>query len=142
MKQVILMVGPSGSGKSTKAREYAETNPGTVVVSADNFFVNDKGDYHFVAALLHQAHSHCFDEFMKALQNPEIQTVIVDNTNTRHREREAYVKAAKAMGVRVFLWVIEADPEVCAQRNVHGVPKETVERQQSRIDVPVGFQEV
>lgn len=141
MKTVILMVGCSGSGKSTKAQEYASEHPGTAVVSADNYFMRD-GNYEFVASLLHKAHAFCFEEFMKALASDSVQTVIVDNTNTRHRERETYIKAAKSLGHSTYLWVLDVDEKVAAERNIHAVPLETINRQAHRIDTPIGFYEV
>ena len=139
MNKVILLVGPSGCGKSTWTQDYTSREDGPFkVCSADHFFHQPDGSYVFDGGKLSQAHRSCMYNFVEALK-AEVPLVIVDNTNTRERERKDYVYEAKQHGYEVWLKVFQVDPKVCAERNVHGVPLEAVEKMAARVDVPEGF---
>ncbi len=140
MNTVILLVGPSGCGKSTKAKKYADTIPGSVIVSADYFF-DISGEYKFDPTQLSAAHSYCQSKFLQAVKDDK-PLIIVDNTNTTARERKFYISTAKNNGYKIMVDVLNVDPEVCAARNIHSVNKETVLRQSNRIDLKPGFYEV
>lgn len=143
MKQVILLVGSSGSGKSTWVQEVlASSDPvDPVVVSADHYFVQPDGTYRFDGTKLAQAHAACKKSFLLALQRGA-NVVFVDNTNTRRWERKEYVQEALNAGYEVWLKVFDTPPEVCAERNTHGVPLAACQKMAARIDVPVGFYQI
>lgn len=142
-KLVILLVGASGSGKSTWTEQFLKDHPEAShkVVSADFYFVQADGTYRFDHTKLGHAHGACERAFEIALES-RTDIILVDNTNTRARERKTYVKKAKAAGYAVWLKVFKVDAAICAARNLHGVPAETIQKMIDRIDVPEGFYEV
>jgi len=59
-KTLIIISACSGAGKSTFAEAIQALNPyDCVVCTADDFFLNSKGDYIFDASKLRQAHLEC-----------------------------------------------------------------------------------
>ncbi len=133
VKTVYIMVGASGSGKST----YCKKN-GLVSVSADNFFLDKDGNYVFNRDDLGKAHQKCLRDFVDLCQK-SITHIAVDNTNTSSVDISPYYNLAKAFGYEVTFVFTKAPMEVCAQRNVHKVPKSTVERMGymlSRLNLP------
>ncbi len=141
MGHVIILVGISGSGKSTWAKQYCidQERLGftTRVVSADHYFERD-GTYQFEGSKIAAAHSFCKRNFELAISEG-VTTIVVDNTNTRQWERQEYINTAKAAGYGVWLKVFDTPLEVCAERNVHGVPLDSCKKQKARIDVVPGF---
>ena len=124
------MRGLPGSGKSTYIKNtYAAEGP--VVCSADDFFmtkIEDGGEiYDFDPRLLNAAHKDCMQRFLRAV-NAAAPFVVVDNTGIRLWELSPYFQVASALGYDVEVVRISALAEVCAQRNVHGVPKAAVMR--------------
>ncbi len=141
------MRGLPGSGKSTQAsimavNHMAGGGRSVAICSTDSYFLNEDGKYIFDPSKLglyhgrnqYQAHQHMF---MKT------ELIIIDNTNTTHKEMKPYKDSAEQFGYEVEEeWVDEIellDPEalpsyidICAKRNTHGVPKEAIERMAKR----------
>ena len=124
------MRGIQGAGKST----YVKNNfPNSLVCSADDYYLDDKGNYKWDSSKIEEAHESCKFKFMLALINKE-PLIVVDNTNTRLLEFETYIKEAKSFGYNVKVIRIMIDPIVGAMRNVHGVPLEIVQKFHSRFE--------
>jgi len=129
-KNVIILRGVSGSGKSTFASMLARHNNGAVVVTADDYFMDSHGNYVFIPSLLPVAHQRCFSNFQNALFDPDVNTVIVANTNTSPRDFKNYVDAAESYGATVTYLVIENRH---GNNDVHDVPSEVKERQRHNL---------
>lgn len=129
-KRVYIMSGPSGSGKSTWANLGLKLNSqgqNVVIVSADHFFVGDDGVYRFNPRLLGAAHDMCRRNYWEALDNPQVDAVVVDNTNTRTSEINDYVVEANRRNIKpVTIVRVICDVEKAVARNSHGVPAGTV----------------
>jgi len=133
MKTVYILVGPSGSGKSTWVAEFLAAGREALVCSADDFhmvdvFEPDGGSrkvYKFDPAKAGMAHSSCLNLYLKGLQSPTIENIVVDNTNVSQWERQNYVAAAILMDVSIHyvVWTVRTVEEIkrCAARNQHGV---------------------
>ena len=129
---MIILVGASGSGKST----YAQTHfPDYLHCSTDNFLL-ENGVYVWKAEKLGWAHRQCLEMAQRAVYGG--QSVVIDNTNTRARERRDYLRLAEKAGTEVEIHVLPWKPEYM-DRNVHGATEETVQRQLSRIDLDLGW---
>jgi NEDD4-binding protein 2 len=127
MKNVYIMSGVSGSGKST----YIKHNfKGVSVCSADDFFMRN-GKYSFQADKLDEAHGFCLRKYAGALMRDE-QRVVVDNTNLSAEEIAPYYAMARAYGYEVELITLYVDAKT-AERNLHGVPKKSLERMVSKL---------
>jgi predicted kinase len=138
MKKVIVMSGVSGSGKSTYAQKlFAAAENGACIVSADNFFLNEQGEYKFDPSKLSEAHAQCFRAFLAAMTDSifPYNLIIVDNTNTQTFELAPYVLGAAAFGYDCGIITITvsvehgADTATCAERNKHDVPFAVIQRQ-------------
>ena len=115
MKNVIILRGVSGAGKSTVATLFG--NP--AIVCADDYFTDSDGIYRFNAAELPQAHVQCQKRFMDAMNNPDVETVVVANTNILPTHFAFYEKQAQEFNARVFHLVIENRH---GNQNTHNVP--------------------
>lgn len=134
--EVLVLVGCAGSGKSTYSHKLRDSGKKISVVSADLFF-SKTGEYKFDATKLGEAHLECFKDYMFVLETWDAEWsvlgspsgadyLIVDNTNLNMQDITPYTMLAKAYGVPFKIIKFEIDPEVCASRNVHGVPRAKV----------------
>lgn len=133
MLTMILMRGLPGSGKSTLAKKLAkEFN--AVIVSADDWFRSEDGQYIWDPSELRNAHKACkirVDDLLSAGVN-----VIVDNTNISEWEMAPYWGIAQLYAAHTETREPETpwryDPEECAKRTIHGVPVEKIKMMQAR----------
>lgn len=135
MRQVIIMRGIPGSGKSRFVKETLLnkhfSGRQTLVCSADDFFMVG-GQYKFSPALLPQAHNNCFMKFFRAVSedNEIMDTVVIDNTNSRRWEYDHYIEIAVKYGWIVSVYEMFCPTldkaAMCAERNSHNVPFENV----------------
>lgn len=128
-KIVYIMRGVPGSGKSTVAKETA--HPDGAIHSTDTKFIKN-GQYQFDGKMLKTYHAENFREFCESLKEGK-PIVVLDNTNIKERhyksETKNYVKAAKEDGYVVRIVEMPfPNPEDAGKWNVHGVPKEVIER--------------
>jgi predicted ABC-type ATPase len=130
----VILSGPSGAGKSTVAKNLTASLPRVcyAILSADDFFTKrGNGVYDFDPKLLPEAHKACYLDFVSAI-NIRVPLVIVDNTNISGWEIAPYYRYAEVMGYDVSITKLIVRPEVCAARNVHGVPAKAVESMAKR----------
>lgn len=128
MKKLIVMCAVPGSGKST----YIKANyPDACVVSSDFYFMRN-GVYEFDRAELGAAHSQCFNNFTKALED-NIELIVVDNTSTTMKEINTYAKPANEKGYEIEVVVLQCPTHKAFARNVHGVPLDVIEAMATRI---------
>ncbi len=122
-----------GAGKST----YIQNNfLDAYVVSADHYFMRD-GVYEFDRNQLGRAHGECYRYFMEAV-TAGLELIVVDNTNTTMREINTYANPAKDHGYEIEVVVLPVDAELGYNRNVHGVPFDTIQKMANRIGNTVG----
>lgn len=109
-KVLHIMRGISGSGKSTVARELAESNKDSVILSTDRFFM-DKGTYKFDPSKIAEHHTQNIKDAHDHMENGT-SNVIIDNTNLVHSHMTPYVAAAQMHGYTVrFHDIHENDPK-------------------------------
>lgn len=127
MKQnLIILRGCAGSGKSTFADLIAEPK---CVCTADDYFMVD-GVYKFDATKLGQAHKACQDKFLRVLDNPAYENIVICNTNCKSSDYSFYVKEANARGIRITFVVLEKRHN---ETNVHNCSPEVIERQYNNL---------
>lgn len=139
--KVFILQGVSGAGKSTVAAKLIEGLPRgkQVCVSADQYFIDEKGEYRFDVSKLGAAHQWCLRNYTHALLDQPKGTasklVVVDNTNTTMGEVAPYYALAEALGFEPLILVVGygLSWSQCAERNVHGVPLAGVLAQGDRI---------
>jgi len=132
MLRCIIMSGVSGAGKDTwiHKQDWFEDS---IICSADRFFMGD-GTYKFEASKLPGAHAMCLRLFIDACQNLNPNSVLVcNNTNTTTEEIAPYYSIAKAYGFEVEIVTLVVPPHIAAERNIHGVPRNSINAMHDRI---------
>ena len=129
MKIALILSAQSGTGKSTFAESLEKIISDCVVCTADDYFLNDKGEYNFRMSELSLAHKACQKKFDEAVKIG-VDLVICANTNTRAKDVAIYRKYAEREGYIVFHTVLLKTHEGA---DVHGVPSEVKDSQASAI---------
>ena len=130
---LLLLRGVPGSGKSSLG-DIILRCPGSNspdVLSADNFFIDDKGNYNFDATKLKQAHNDCQQKCAERMKL-EISRIVIANTFTEKWEMDAYYQMAERYKYRVHTVIVENRHE---SKNVHGVPDEKLEQMKNRFEI-------
>ena len=127
MNNLILLRGVSGSGKSTIAPMFENA----VLVSTDDFFLDEYGDYVFDANSLVINHQKCQLAVDMMMQDEE-KLIVVHNTFTVDWEMDAYFDLAKKHGYAVHTIIVENRH---GSRNVHDVPQDAIKAQVKRFSV-------
>lgn len=137
MRNAYIIRGLPGSGKTTLARKLAEN-----MVSADDFMVDSKGNYHFAADKLPEVHRDCFETWQIWLRQGR-PSVAVHNTFSCKWEFGRYIEAVKASNRSNFgacpyiITIIDLfdngmnDLELF-YRNTHEVPLRTIQEMRAR----------
>ncbi len=139
MKQLFLLRGLPGSGKSTLAKSLAG-GAGSQYFEANQYFVDDNGNYNFNAAQLKNAHNWCRNEVEYAMnfghrglfEKLPLDTIVVSNTFTQEWEMKPYYELAEKYEYVVFSLVVENRH---GGVNEHGVPDETLEKMRNRFEI-------
>jgi len=127
MNNLILVRGVSGSGKSTIAPMFENA----VLVSTDDFFLDEYGEYIFDANSLVINHQFCQLAVRMMMQDDE-KLIVVHNTFTADWEMDAYFDLAKEHGYAVHTIIVENRH---GSKNVHDVPQDVVKAQKERFSV-------
>jgi predicted ABC-type ATPase len=139
MKTLYLIRGLSGSGKTTLAniiwdamawrnlcegRKYNHNF--ATSISADDFFTDNEGKYHFDPKQLSDAHNYALERVHHAMEN-DVQSIIVHNTFSQQWEAQKYIDKANEYGYTVS--IIECQNKF---DNVHDVPPHVVQNMANR----------
>ena len=127
MNNLILVRGVSGAGKSTIAPMFKNA----VLVSTDDFFLDEYGDYVFDANSLVINHQKC-QLAVKMMMKDEEELIVVHNTFTADWEMDAYFDLARKHGYAVHTIIVENRH---GSKNVHDVPQDVVKAQIERFSV-------
>ena len=130
---LILLRGIPGSGKSTLGEIILQTTQQQKpdVLSADNFFIDEKGNYNFDATKLKEAHNMCQQKCAERMRL-EFSKVVVANTFTQDWEMEPYFEMAKRYGYRVHTLIVENRH---GSKNIHNVPDDKLEQMKNRFEI-------
>ena len=130
MIKLTLIRGLPGAGKSS-----VDLPSGVIYVAADDYFLDDAGEYRFDPSKLAAAHTWCLDLATKGIKG--LTSVVVHNTFTQRWEMEPYIQLARKTKARlVVLDLFDAGltDEELAARNTHGVPVEAIARMRARYE--------
>lgn len=121
-QKLTLLRGLPGSGKTTYASKM-----NAVLIEADQFFIDQFGEYKFNPKLIQDAHAWCQLETKRNVTAGR--DVVVANTFIKLWEIKFYQELARSMGIT--LEIIELNGQY---QNVHGVPPATIERMASQFE--------
>ena len=128
MNNLILVRGVSGAGKSTIAPMFKNA----VLVSTDDFFLDEYGEYVFDANSLVINHQFCQIAVKMMMMEDKEELIVVHNTFTEDWEMDAYFDLARQYGYAVHTIIVENRH---GSKNVHDVPQDVVKAQKERFSV-------
>jgi len=139
MKTLILARGVSGSGKTSFAETIEELNFGHVFpVAADDWMVDERGNYSFDFNKLKDNHSKC-KATVEGYMKDEEPCIIVHNTFTKKWEMQGYFDMARLHGYTVYSIIVENRH---GNASIHGVPEDKLKQQTRRFEVELAPVEV
>ena len=127
MANIYIIRGVPGSGKTTLGHRLREGGLVRHVLSADDWMVDEAGEYSFDPRRLSWCHKACKSATERALTEGE--GVAVCNTFTRVWEMQPYVDMAKLLGCPMYVIKCEG-----GFQNVHGVPQSKVNQMRARFE--------
>lgn len=124
MKVLYIVRGISGSGKTTLAHTLTHN-----VFSADDYFTDSAGNYHFDPSELGDAHADCKSNVESAMKRCKgnLLSIAVANTFSEAWEAEPYFELAEKYGFSPF--VVECQNSF---PNTHNVRQETIDAMRKR----------
>jgi predicted kinase len=131
--ELILLRGIPGSGKTTLAKILLQirVTDEPEVLSADDFFENENGEYNFDASKLKEAHNYCQFRCSERMRQQKAK-IIVANTFTQEWEMEIYYEMAKRYNYRVHTLIVENRH---GSENIHDVPAEKIKQMKKRFEI-------
>jgi predicted kinase len=130
---IVLLRGIPGSGKSTLGDIILQTTQSNNqdVLSADNFFNDDKGNYNFDVTKLKEAHNWCQQKCAERMKL-EFSKIVVANTFTQDWEMAPYFEMADRYKYRIHTVIVENRHD---SKNIHGVPEDKLEIMKNRFEI-------
>ena len=131
--ELILLRGLPGSGKSTLAKIILQlrSTDEPEILSADDFFEDNEGDYNFDPTKLKEAHNYCQFRCSERMRQQKAK-IVVANTFTQEWEMDEYFKMAERYNYRVHTVIVENRH---GNDNVHGVPENKLQQMKNRFNV-------
>lgn len=130
---LILLRGLPGSGKSTLGEIILQTTQQQIpdVLSADNLFINDKGEYNFDPTKLKEAHNICQQKCAERMRL-EFSKIVVANTFTQEWEMKPYFEMAERYRYRLHCIIVENRH---GNKNIHDVPDDKIQIMKDRFEI-------
>jgi len=131
--ELILLRGLPGSGKTTLAKIILQlrSTDEPEILSADDFFEDNEGDYNFDPTKLKEAHNYCQFRCSERMRQQKAK-IVVANTFTQEWEMDEYFKMAERYNYRVHTVIVENRH---GNENVHGVPEDKLQQMKNRFNV-------
>jgi len=131
--ELILLRGLPGSGKSTLAKIILQvrSTDEPEVLSADDFFINENGEYDFDSQKIKEAHNYCQFRCSERMRQQKIR-IVVANTFTQEWEMDEYFKMAERYNYRVHTVIVENRH---GNENIHGVPEDKLQQMKNRFQI-------
>ena len=130
---MIIMRGLPCAGKTHTALticDYADDHCTVVRVSADEYFYDEDGVYHFDPGKLPQAHGECFRKAVSWATNPLLpnrsRLIVVDNINISAWEISPYMALAQAYAIPAYIITVDCGLEDRMKRNAARSPDRRV----------------
>jgi len=131
--ELILLRGLPGSGKSTLAKIILQlrSTDEPEVLSADDFFINENGEYDFDSQKIKEAHNYCQFRCSERMRQQKAR-IVVANTFTQEWEMNEYFVMAERYNYRVHTVIVENRH---GNENIHGVPEDKLQQMKNRFQI-------
>jgi predicted kinase len=126
-RDLFLVRGVSGSGKTEFVKKVAHQFD--IIVAADDFMKNDKGEYQFDPTRLAECHQKCIAVVKEAMSNRKAR-IFVHNTLTTEWEMEPYQTLASDYGYKFHTIIKENRHD---GKNDHGVDEVVLAQQKEKL---------
>ncbi len=122
-KTMTILVGRSGSGKSSYANQITATNPWTFLINRDSIrraLVGNLDNYYDrdntsgLEMIVNNIEETLFENY--ANHN---YSIVVDNTNLKHRYIKPWISLAGYYGYNVRFKIFDVPAEICKERVMH-----------------------
>jgi predicted kinase len=123
--KLILITGPAGAGKSTRAQELMAERSIRYNFEADQWMVDEQGNYCFDPKRLYFCHKKCQEHSERVMKIE--QDLIVSNTNLTKKEAKPYIELAVKHNYEVEIIHLTTQFQ-----NLHGVPEDKVKQMQNK----------
>lgn len=124
---ICLVRGLPGSGKSTFVEK---TLTGFTQIEADQYFIDELGNYNFNSMKLKEAHEWCYN---RTEENMKLgQLIAVSNTFTQEWEMKEYYELASKYNYTIISIIIENRHNGVS---IHDVNEETLDRMENRFSI-------
>lgn len=130
---LVLLRGLPGSGKSTFGKvilPWPESDEFRVI-SADDYFINENGEYIFDPTKLSEAHNSALKRCEVKMQL-KISTVVVANTFVTEDELIPYFDLANQYNYIIYSVIVENRH---GNKNIHGVNNETLTKMKNNFSI-------
>lgn len=101
-----------------------------VFCEADQFFVDDKGNYNYDGMKIQEAHADCLLRVKGYLELGK--TVVVSNTFTRYKELHPYIEHCQQNNIPFTSVIVENRH---GNNSIHNVPEDVIEKMRQRFTV-------
>jgi predicted kinase len=130
---LILLRGIPGSGKTTLGELILQSpsNETPDVISADDYFIDELGNYKYDVNKIKEAHNDCQVRCANKMKL-EAAKIIVANTFTQEWEMEKYYEMAERYHYRVHSVIVENRH---GGKNIHGVKESKLKEMKDRFEV-------
>jgi predicted kinase len=131
--ELILLRGLPGSGKTTLAKVILQIRESDEpeILSADDFFINQNGEYIFDSSQLKEAHNYCQFRCSERMRQQKSK-IVVANTFTQEWEMKIYFDMAERYNYRVHTVIVENRH---GNQNIHGVPEDKLQQMKDRFEI-------
>lgn len=124
MRVVFFLRGIPGCGKSSVADDIVALYPNAVNCCADDYFIDNEGNYKWDAEKIGNAHGWCKHRFKTAITSGK-EVVVVSNTSTTNSDVNWYRNRAISEGYTVYVLTVENRHDGI---DVHNVPEDIKEK--------------
>jgi predicted kinase len=131
--ELILLRGLPGAGKTTLAKIILQLRESDdpEILSADDFFINEKNEYEFNSAKIKEAHQYCQFRCSERMRQQKAK-IVVANTFTQEWEMKIYFEMAQRYNYRVHTVIVENRH---GSENIHNVPEDKLLQMKDRFEI-------